>query len=151
MATKPFAVGEGWRVDDASLFQVGTLVFPRFSFPFTVMDPTPGGKNLGRIEWNIEILPGKKPKGRAPVIGALAVWARQTRDPRYQGVIFHLPCYTDMLHSNRDRDDFTKFVWRVGFCEVHKGSAILAAYPDDKHSKLIIDVGSSISGEAYFE
>lgn len=143
---KPFTAGE-WKVDDAAAFQVAD---GEYRFPFTVLDPTEGGSNLGRIEWCVELLRARKRKGRCPLIEGIAVWAHQTRDPGYKGIVFHLPTLTDAITTHMDRDDFTRFVWWVSFCEVH-GFPVMKAYPANKHSVLIVNVGSSLSNDIWFE
>jgi hypothetical protein len=119
----------------------------RVIFPFLPLDPVPGGSNLGRIEWSVEFVKGK----RRNRLGALALWARQTRDPQYDKKVFlldagHCPCITTRLSG---REDFTRFVWNIARCEMH-GHLILTAYPADYHRVLIVDLASSISGSIYF-
>jgi hypothetical protein len=121
-----------------------------YVFPFKVFDETPGGSNLGRIEWGIELIHGKKKDGRYR-IQKMLVFARQTRDIRYFGKIFEIECYTDMLQGRSHQyDSFIKYVWNIAFCPEHK-SPVLMAYPGDHHSKLIINSSSSIMVEARFE
>ena len=114
-----------------------------YCFPFTVLDDTPGGRNLGRIMWGIELLHGRKRKGRY-YIDKLLVFARQTRDKRYTGKIFEIPCFAEMLQGG-----FIEHVWNIAICPEHNGP-ILTAYPDNQHSSLVINVLSSISIEANF-
>ena len=122
-----------------------------YCFPFTVLDDAPGGRNLGRIEWGIELLHGRKRKGRY-CIEKLLVFARQTRDKRYVGKVFEIPCFAEMLQGAMltRRGGFIEHVWNIGICPEHKGP-VLAAYPDNQHSQLVIDVMSSIMIDANFK
>lgn len=122
-----------------------------YRFPFTVLDPTPGGSNLGRIEWGIELLHGRKQKGRY-YIEKLLVFARQTRDERYAGKVFEIPCFTDMLQGREltGRSAFIQHVWQVSICPEHN-APVLSAYPENQHSELVVDVRSSISIDVNFK
>jgi hypothetical protein len=122
----------------------------QYEFPFEVLDKTPGGSNLGRIEWCIELIRSKRKKEGLYYIEKLYLWAKQTRDKRYIGKIFEIPCYADCV-GGPSRESFLKGVWRVGFCDIHK-TLILEAYPDkDNYKKLVINNGSSILMDIYFE
>ena len=127
-----FEPAEAYKVDDGYLF------------PFTCLDDTPGDSNLGRIEWNLEFYKTKLDKGQRFVTQML-VWARQTRDPRYFGKTFLLDCNTAgvMSSCNRGRktDDFMHCSWFVAPCPEHKGQ-IIAAYPEDHHNALHIEMNS---------
>jgi hypothetical protein len=117
-------------------------------FDFEVFDRTPGGTNLGRIEWHIE------PLARRNRLTGLLVFASQTRDPRYAKRVFWIPCGADGLdgrHAVREPgvNDFVELVWRVAPCAFHR-SLVLSAYPGDHHDELVIGVGSSISVDAQF-
>lgn len=117
-----------------------------YHFPFTVMD-----KRLGRIEWNVELVRGRKHEGRYYVT-SLLVWASQTYDERYQGKLFKIPCVSEALHGHRlsKSGSFTDTVWIIGFCAEH-GGPFLSAYPENHHSELVINVGSSLSIDVMFE
>ena len=146
-----FTMGKGWIVDDAADYKAGTPVFPKYRFPCVALDPTPGGSNLGRMEWCVELLKGKKREGRR-LVGGVAVWARQTRDPRYVGRVFHLPMQTDCLSAIRigERCSFFAEVWRVFFCEVHD-NVIFEAYVPSDATALVIETSSSIGNNIQFE
>lgn len=115
-----------------------------YSFPFIGLDPTPGGSNLGRIMWGIEAYKKKRKDGRY-YITSILVWARQTRDARYAGRIFEIPCFTESLYGSvlGEKVAFLHRVWRAFFCDEH-GGLVLQAYPDDQHTELYINAGSSI-------
>ena len=146
---KPYSAG-AIHVDDASAFQVGTEVLPEYRFPFVAVDPTPGGKNLGRMEWHVELLRGTKRRKGTRRFGGIAIWATQTRDTRYARVVFHIPMCCEGITTRRDRDDFTRFVWHIGFCSIHD-ETVLTAYPDNRHVALIVRAWSGISNELFFE
>lgn len=124
-----------------------------YVFPFEVLDKTPGGSNLGRIEWHIELVRSKKKDGRY-WIEKLLVWPSQTRDERYpRNIIWEIECYAECITSRNYQGESNSFianVWRMFFCEVHK-NLIMTAYPRNQHSQLKINVGSSISIDADFE
>lgn len=121
-----------------------------YEFPFEALDKTPGGSNLGRIEWHIEPFKSKKNKGRY-YIEKILVFASQTRDERYKGKIFEIPCYTESITADslHNRDSYFHYVWRMLWCEVHN-TVYFSAYPKNKHKKLVINVESSISSEIEF-
>jgi len=127
-----------------------------YVFPFDVLDKTPGGSNLGRIEWHIEPVRGKKDRKEGRYyIEKLLVWASQTRDEKYKSKVFEIPCYSEAIsasyhHNGRMPDSFMAYVWRVMFCEIHK-MPVFSAYPDNQHTQLKIDVGSSISIDIDFK
>ena len=117
--------------------------YGEYRFPFEVLDKTAGGSNLGRIEWHLECLTGKKTKGRY-YIEKLLIWATQTRDERYVKKIFEIPCYTEALCGDSLlRESYVNYVWRVMPCEIHK-TMMFSAYPANNHKELVINVGSSI-------
>lgn len=151
----PLPKNSTWVVDDATGYRTENKVYPEYIFPFTLMDPTPGGQNLGRMEWQLEPLPSAKQKGRRYIQG-LAIWARQTRDPRYTSRIFLIPTRSEAITGSRrllgerTEADFVSGVWHMGFCELHR-SLILTAYPPDGMTRLIVRTGSSISNEVYFD
>ena len=122
-----------------------------YVFPFEALDRTPGGSNLGRIEWHVEIGKGKKTRGRY-YIERMLVWATQTRDHRYAGILFEIPCFSEMLHADSvgSNDSYLKHVWSVGFCNEHK-LPYFSAYPENRHNKLVIEANSSIMVDMYFE
>ena len=122
-----------------------------YVFPFECLDKTPGGSNLGRIEWHVEPIKSNKNKGRY-YIEKLLVFASQTRDERYKGKIFEIPCYTESITADvlHHRDSYFHYVWRMTWCEVHN-TAFFSAYPKNEHTKLVINVNSSISSEIEFE
>ena len=115
-----------------------------YEFPFVCMDTTPGGSNLGRIEWHIEPIRGRKHRGRY-YIEKLLVYASQTRNKKYRGIVFEISCYSESLYSSilHPEDEFIPRVWRIMFCEEHK-TPVLSAYPENRHTRLEINVGSSI-------
>lgn len=114
-----------------------------YRFPFEVLDKTPGGSNLGRIEWHLEALTGKKTKGRY-YIEKLHIWATQTRDPRYAKKIFEIPCYSEsFLGDSIKRESYLNYVWRVMPCEIHK-TMMFSAYPANNHKELVVNAGSGI-------
>jgi len=115
-----------------------------YIFPFEVLDKTLGGSSLGRIEWHIEPIKGRKTKGRY-YIEKLLVWVSQTRDEEYMKKIFEIPCYSECITGDTlKRESYLNYVWRVMYCEVHKG-IVFSAYPSNHHKELKIDVGSSVS------
>lgn len=118
-----------------------------YEFPFEPFDATPGGTNLGRIEWHLELVR----KGRGAHLEALVLWATQTRDDRYVGRLFRLPVQADLVTrgTSDGRSDFLTRVWRVGYCDVHR-HAILSAYPADEHRRLVAHVWSGISVDLEF-
>lgn len=124
-----------------------------YVFPFEVLDKTPGGSNLGRIEWHIELVRSKKKDGRY-WIEKLYVWPSQTRDKKYpRNIIWVIDCRAECLTSRNYQDESNSFisnVWKIQFCEVHK-NIFMSAYPKNRHSKLKINVQSSISIDASFE
>lgn len=121
-----------------------------YVFPFELLDKTPGGSSLGRIEWHIEPSKGRKVGGRY-YIEKLLVWASQTRDERYNGKIFEIPCYSESIYAScLAEDSYFKYVWRMLFCGVHK-NPVFSAYPGDKHKELVINTGSSICLEINFK
>ena len=121
-----------------------------YVFPFEVLDKTPGGSNLGRIEWCIEPIRGKKKQGRI-MIEKLLVWAKQTRDERYVGKIFEIPCHTEAITGDSiDRNSFLNHVWYWYFCPDHN-TVGMWAYPRNEHSKMVINCGSSFGVTAEFK
>lgn len=126
----------------ADIFKVGNN---QYEFPFTAVDETPGGRSLGRIEWVIEPIKGKKYKGRY-YIEKLLVSAKQTYDKRYSGKLFEIPCFTESITTDTmfRRDSYFHFVWRMSWCEIHN-TPVFDAYPKNEHTKLIINTNSSIS------
>ena len=122
-----------------------------YIFPFVCLDDRKDGSSLGRIEWHLEPFKGKKTKGRYR-IEKLFIFATQTRDERYRGKIFEIPCWgegitADSLHRG---DSYFHCVWKMSFCEIHK-APYFSAYPKNEHTKLVIRANSSISIEIYFE
>src|SRR3972149_222499 len=127
------------------LLKDGTYVFP-----FLVLDPTPGGSNLGRIDWNCELIRSRKIRGRYH-LATIYVWARQTRDKRYAGKYFEIPCRSEGLSGRKLTDKgnaLTECTWTVGYCNDH-GNVVLSSYPENHHKELVVRVGSSISIEVY--
>ena len=127
-----------------------------YRFPFETLDPTPGGSNLGRMEWGIELFRAKKKQNNRYYIEKIWVWARQTRDKRYLGKVFEIPCWTEMIES-LDRvfgepgtDPYMSRVWQTAFCSEHK-QVSFSAYPDTDHNVLEIDVQSSIMASINFK
>lgn len=123
-----------------------------YKFPFTPLDSTPGGSNLGRMEWHVELFKGKKKRGQPYYIEAVYVWGTQTRDERLRK-LYAIKCHAEHLsgHSFTKRiQAFTDYVWRISYCRDH-GVPVMSAYPEDDHKTLVIDVCSSIGIEIYFE
>jgi hypothetical protein len=122
-----------------------------YRFPFEVLDKTPGGSNLGRIEWNIEPIMAKRKKDGFYRVEKIYLWARQTRDKRYEGKVFEIPCYSESIFSSPTKgDSFFKGVWKIGFCPMHK-TLVLEAYADDNNYKALhIRTCSSIGVDIEF-
>jgi hypothetical protein len=120
-----------------------------YLFPFTLMDTTPGGGNLGRIEWHIEFVKTRKEKN-ARYITQMLVWARQTKDPRYLNKFFLLDCNTPSIvtHLNNS-SDFLNNTWTMAICYEHK-MPIVSAHPPDKYCALYIETFSSIGTRIRF-
>lgn len=124
----------------------------KYSFPFEVLDKTPGGKSLGRIEWCIEPFIGKKKKEGRYYIEKLWVWAKQTRDKRYLGKIFEIPCFSESIMGDSiNRNGFLNHVWLNFPCAEHKGQMQFWAYPQNHHSILEITADSSIAIDIKFK
>jgi len=121
-----------------------------FVFPFDVLDKTPGGSNLGRIQVQLEFIRGPKTKEGRYMIEKILLLFRQTRDPRYVGKTFEIPCYSDaVLGDSLERQSYLNYVWRVMFCEIHK-EMFFDAYPANHHKALKINVGSSMGIDVDF-
>ena len=121
-----------------------------YVFPFQCLDTRKGGSSLGRIMWQVEPIYGRKTKGRY-YIEKLLVWVRQTRDKRYMGKVFEIPCYSESLSgSPLEQNSFLNHVWRTSKCEIHK-ETYFSAYPKDHHTELVINVGRSISIDVNFK
>lgn len=120
-----------------------------YIFPFKVID-----KQFGRIEWHIEPIKGRKSgMGRGLYyIETLLVWATQTRDVRYLGKTFEIPCFTEAIvaDSLRKSNSYFHYVWRMIFCDTHK-TVSFSAYPANEHKTLEINVDSSISSSIEFK
>ncbi len=115
-----------------------------YMLPFIVLDPTPGGKNIGRIEWIIEPIERKKKQGRW-YITKLLVCARQTHDPRWSGKLFYVDLFTEALTGNRQNGDgFFNGVWLSFYCAEHRNSMQFLSYPKNHHKHLRIETYSSI-------
>lgn len=123
-----------------------------YIFPFEVLDKTPGGTNLGRIQWHMEFVSDSKQKDGRYYYSKLYVWASQTRDKRYYKKVFEIPCYTECITGGvlGKKDYYIDQVWRIQICDLHKNT-VFSAYPQNKHTKLIIPVNSSIFVDPYFE
>ena len=123
-------------------------------FPFVCLDSTPGGKNIGKITWEIELIPAKNRKN----IQTILVSAKQTRDERYAGKIFEIKADTlsimgvsGTLLSGRKEMTIFGCTWRAGYCQEHRG-LILFTSPKFWHTKLVIPPPfSSIGSDIYFE
>ncbi|MES2409182.1 MAG: hypothetical protein V4509_02665 [Patescibacteria group bacterium] len=124
-----------------------------YEFPFEVLDKTPGGSNLGRIQWCVEMYPAPKQRGEnRKRLSKIWVWAKQTRDKRYASKVFEIPTYAESLTTDASLRRGTAFApWKIDFCEQHKGAVILDCYPTDGCKKLVINNWSSISIEVNFE
>lgn len=119
-----------------------------YVFPFAVFDDSPGGGNLGRIEWHVE--PHELRQRGQSRIGGFLVWATQTRDKLYHGKTFWIPCGTDsVMRTARDGNGYFENVWSVGFCRDHRTLAF-SAYPKDHHKELRVNVSSGIGVELEF-
>ena len=124
----------------------------RYRFPFERLDPTPGGSNLGCIEWHVELMPdSRRRQGRRRVVSAF-VWASQTRDTRYAGKLFTLPAHCDgiLVLAVGLGLSYLGGVWFMGFCPIHKQLA-MSSYPPDGSSALVVDFWLSTAGHIYYE
>jgi hypothetical protein len=153
-ADPPVKIPDGWTLGDPAPYESPERS-RRYRFPFALFDDAPGGSNLGRIEWNLELLRGPRKSGGRYFINGLLLFCVQTRDERYGRRLFYFPTSTEGFTSRFSRRqhggfNFMECVWRATFCEVH-GAPIFSAYPHDGCSALLLDVGSSISCEAWFE
>lgn len=121
----------------------GTYIFPFESFC----------QNLGIIQWLIEFHPMKKNRNeRSRRIGKIWIWAKQTRDVRYAQKIFEIETWAESFTTDSTLRPHNCFLpWRMNFCDVHKGSFIIDAYPRTEHKNLVIDATSSISITANFQ
>ena len=122
-----------------------------YVFPFIGLDPTPGGSNLGRIEWHCELVRSRKTRDRY-YLAAIYVWATQTRDKRYAGKYFEIACHSSGLSGRKLTNmgnALIECVWTIGYCGDH-GNVTLSAYPANHHKELVIRAGSSISIDVYF-
>ena len=134
------------KTDNPKKFEVSKYLY---RYPFKCMDDTPGGDNLGKIEWCIEPVYGKKKRGRY-FIESLLVWARQTRDKKYSKKLFLIHCFAGAITGDSlNRQDYLNHVWYWGICSEHK-RPFMVAYPQKHHSVLEINTGSSISIEIKF-
>lgn len=144
-----FTMPKGAELADSAPFKDGDV----YRFPFVALDQTPGGSNLGRIEWSVEFVP--KTRGHKTLVG-VCVWARQTRDPRYCGKAFYIPVNAAFITTQgRTRIDktcgsFFAGAWRAYICQTH-GFTVIESYPENHHVCLVVDVSSSISNDIYFE
>lgn len=126
-----------------------------YAFPFLLLDETPGGENLGRIEWHVEPVPGKTPRGRRgeSALGGFLVWATQTTDPRYRARTYWLERDTGGLEGRRltgaPGAAFIENVWIIRRCREHN-RLVLSAYPRDHHRRLVFELTSSIAVVAEF-
>jgi hypothetical protein len=121
-----------------------------YLFPFILFDPTPGGSNLGRIEWNIEIYKTRKNKiSKTRSITQILVWARQTKDAQYLNKFFLLNCDSVGIMTHHDGDDFLHNVGFMQICDEHK-MPILCAYPRDGSCALYIEAYSSVGTRIRF-
>lgn len=116
-----------------------------YEFPFIVLDPTPGGTNLGRIEWVLE------PIFKRGKIVKMFLQSRQTRDERYLNTLFELTVNSPFIFaSSLDDNSFLTNVWRLGYCAEHKTTQ-LWAYPKNHHSILSIERHSSFGLRVEFK
>jgi hypothetical protein len=120
-----------------------------YHFDFEPLD-APGPRSLGRMEWSIELFRSKKTRQRY-LIDGLLVWGHQTRDPRYLGHAFWIPCFVEKWTASPlvREGDFTKEIWCLGYCQDH-GYAVLTAYAQNEHHRLTINASSSICLEVRF-
>ena|SRR3990167_5212755 len=131
----------GWEVKTAKEFMDKDEYYV---FPFQVLDERKDGSSLGRIMWQMEPIKGRKTKGRY-YYEKILIWARQTRDERYAGKVFEIPCHSESITGNSfKRESYLNYVWQIQPCEVHKAT-YFSAYPANHHRVLKIDTGSSIS------
>lgn len=135
---------------DAEPFKDGDII-PVYRFPFVGLDTTPGGGNLGRIEWHVELHPAERRRSGEWFVrlSEVWVWASQTRDTRYAGKVFRFETIAEALGQSLLGRNFHP--WRVRFCEEHRGAVILSAYPDNQYKTLVIAPCSSISCDVGFE
>lgn len=134
--------------DDGAAYKTGHPAIPVYEFPFTLLDPTPGGANLGRIAWCVELHPTARARKGVRRIAEVWVWARQTRDPRYVGRIFKFPTNAESLGVDALRKSYHP--WRIRFCGEHRGALVLEAYPANEHTKLVVSPCSAIQCEVNF-
>jgi hypothetical protein len=136
-------------------FEVNEKWGKSFVFPFEPLDLPDRLDSLGRIEWHIELVMDKKKSKVSKsfskyYIKELWVFATQTRDKRYIGKIFKIPCHTETLTaSSFHPEDYLNNLWKFTFCDVHK-NPLFSAYPKDEHKYFVIDASSSISIEPKF-
>ncbi len=135
-----------WKRGEIEPFKIRDGVY---RFPFTPLDPTPGGRSLGRMEWCIEpIRRTRKREGRY-WIDSILVWATQTSDPRYFGIVFEIPCMVDCVTSHRLSDgSYFAGVWRTVYCEQHR-NVVFDSYPENHHTGLIVNVFVSSASVEY--
>ena len=115
-----------------------------YIFPFDVLDKRTDGASLGRIQIQIEPIMSKKTKSRY-YIEKLLICFRQTRDERYKGKLFEIPCWSEMILGDAiGRESYMNYVWKVFLCEIHK-TFVFDAYPANNHKALKIDIDSSVA------
>jgi len=120
-----------------------------YIFPFEVLNKTPGGSNLWRIEANIEIVKGRKKKGMYRIEGII-LWFSQTRDERYLWKNFFIPCWAEWISRNDKNGNFFAHVWYTWFCSEH-GNIAFSAYPNNNFKELRIYTNSSIYATIDFQ
>lgn len=127
----------------------------RYVFPFVLLDPTPGGSNLGRIGFDIEFVPTKNKKA----IGKILLHVNQTRDERYAGKVFEIEantatifgCSGTLIRDGRTRMTIFVGTWMLGICREHN-APFLRVHPSDGHTRLVIEPPfSSIGSDIFFE
>jgi len=116
-----------------------------FEFPFKCMHP-----RYGRIEWWLEFFRASKKEGNRYYINKILVWANQTDDKRYSGKNFEIPCHCEQMGGSFRDNSYLSGVWSMGYCNLHK-QFMIGSYPKENHTKLIIDVSSSILTKICFE
>lgn len=120
-----------------------------YEFPFEAVDQS--RERLGTIVWKLETFTEYSRSEKQYYINKLWLWASQTRDERYIGKIFEIPCFTKALHGtptinyseNKDEEPFLQRVWRFEpFAD--NGNYVFSAYPRHDHNLLRISIDSSV-------
>lgn len=116
-----------------------------FEIEFDVLDKTPWGKSLGRIERIVE------PIWIRWSFKKIYVHASQTRDERVDGKRRVIECDTPAFKGGIwDDDNFFSNAWYIWVCKEHK-EMFYMAYPADHHKKIVfIDMFTTFYSKIYF-